>query len=54
MTKGILLSYASQDTDAARRICDALRSVGRRHGRESSTVHVPRDILKKRFIWRYN
>ena len=28
MTQAIFLSYASQDTDAARRICDALRAVG--------------------------
>jgi TIR domain len=27
-TKAIFLSYASQDADAARRICDALRAVG--------------------------
>ena len=28
MTQAIFLSYASQDADAARRICEALRSVG--------------------------
>lgn len=28
MTQAIFLSYASQDADAARRICDALRSAG--------------------------
>ena len=28
MTQAILLSYASQDAEAARRICDALRAVG--------------------------
>lgn len=28
MTPAIFLSYASQDADAARRICDALRAVG--------------------------
>ena len=28
MTQAIFLSYASQDADAARRICDALRAVG--------------------------
>ena len=27
-TKGVFLSYASQDSDAARRICDALRAAG--------------------------
>ena len=29
-TKGIFLSYASQDTDAARRVCDAMRAAGSR------------------------
>ena len=28
MTQAIFLSYASQDADAARRICDALRAAG--------------------------
>ena len=28
MTQAIFLSYASQDAEAARRICDALRAVG--------------------------
>lgn len=28
MTQAILLSYASQDTDAAHRLCDALRAAG--------------------------
>jgi hypothetical protein len=28
MTRAIFLSYASQDADAARRICDALRTQG--------------------------
>ena len=28
MTQAIFLSYASQDADAARRICDALRTAG--------------------------
>jgi len=28
MTKAVFLSYASQDSDAARRICDALRAAG--------------------------
>ena len=28
MTQAIFLSYASQDTDAARRICEALRAAG--------------------------
>ena len=28
MTQAIFLSYASQDADAARRLCDALRSAG--------------------------
>ena len=28
MTPTLFLSYASQDTDAARRICDALRATG--------------------------
>ena len=37
MTQAIFLSYSSDDADAARRICDALRTVGRCHGRESYT-----------------
>ena len=28
MTQAIFLSYASQDADAARRICEALRAAG--------------------------
>src|ERR1700733_4389068 len=28
LTKAVFLSYASQDTDAARRICDSLRAAG--------------------------
>jgi len=28
MTQSIFLSYASQDADAARRICEALRTAG--------------------------
>ena len=28
MSKAIFLSYASQDADTARRICDALRAAG--------------------------
>ena len=28
MTQAIFLSYASQDADAARRLCDALRAAG--------------------------
>lgn len=28
MTQAIFLSYASQDADAARRICEALRATG--------------------------
>jgi hypothetical protein len=29
LSKAVFLSYASQDAEAARRICDALRAAGR-------------------------
>jgi hypothetical protein len=33
-SKGVFLSYASQDAEAARKICDVLRAAGVEVGRE--------------------
>ena len=39
MTQAIFLSYASQDADAARRICDALRATGLEVWFDQSELH---------------